>query len=126
MRTMAPVTSAEGIDLRPDVVLPIMLVAIVLVLLAVVFRSALVGTLDELADLWRTYGPVAVRRALDHRPGLAATPWFCDRCHSSNGLAASRCYKCGARREEAEASLPDAEPPAGPGAGLNQRTRQKG
>jgi len=97
------------------------------VILAILFRGALVGVLDELVELWRTYAPVATRRALDHRPGLQPTPWFCDRCRSMNGLAAKRCYRCGARREEAEAPVPEgAEEPAGPSAGLTQRTREKG
>jgi hypothetical protein len=77
-------------------------------------------------DLWRTYGPVAARRALDHRPGLAAVPWICSRCRSYNGVAARRCYKCDARREDAEAAFDDADTPAGPSAGLTQRTRTKG
>jgi hypothetical protein len=111
----------------PDVVVPIVLIAFAVVLIAAVFRGALVAAIDELVDLVRTYGPVAGRRALDHRPGLAATPWFCDRCRSYNGLAAKHCYACGARREEAEAPVPTGvDTPAGPSAGRTQRDRQKG
>jgi hypothetical protein len=124
---MSPMTGSEGVNFAPEVVIPIVLFAVLVIVLAAVFRSALMGTVDELADLWRTYGPVAARRTLDHRPGLAPSPWFCDRCHSQNGLAASRCYRCGAKREEAEAPVPgDAEAPTGPSAGRNQRTRRRG
>ena len=41
-------------------------------------------------------------------------------------LAARRCYRCAGRREECEAPVPDADVPAGAGAGLNQRTRRTG
>lgn len=124
---MTPMTGSEGVNFAPEVVIPIVLVAVLVIVLAAVFRRALMGTVDELADLLRTYGPVATRRTLDHRPGLAATPWFCDRCHSRNGLAATRCYHCGATREEAEAEVPsNAEEPTGASAGLTQRTRRRG
>lgn len=124
---MTPMTSAEGIHAELEVVAPIVLVAMLVVLVAILVRKLGFDVVDELADLWRTYGPVATRRALDHRPNLATTPWFCDRCRSCNAVAARACYKCGARREEAEAAIPEgAELPAGPSAGLNQRTRQKG
>jgi small-conductance mechanosensitive channel len=92
----------------------------------VVFRRVLMAAADELADLWRTYGPVALTRALDRRRGLPETPWFCAGCASRNGLAARRCYRCGGRREECEAPVPDADTPAGAGAGLSQRNRRTG
>jgi hypothetical protein len=124
---MTPMTGSEGVNAAPEVVIPIVLFAMFVIVLAAVFRRALMGTVDELVHLLRTYGPVATRRTLDHRPGLAASPWFCDRCQSRNGLAAKRCYHCGATREEAEAPVPgDAEEPAGPSAGLTQRTRRRG
>lgn len=122
---MTPMTGSE-VNTGPDVVVPIMAVAVVAVVLAALFRRSLLGVVDELADLWRTYGPVAARRVLDRRPGLAPTPWFCDRCSSSNTIGARRCYRCGARREDAEAAFPDADTPAGPSAGLTQRTRRHG
>ena len=124
---MTPMTGSDGVNAAPEVVIPIVLVALLLIVLAAVFRRALMGTVDEIVDLLRTYGPVATKRTLDHRPGLPATPWFCDRCHSSNGVAATRCYHCGATREEAEAPVPtDAEEPSGPSAGRTQRTRRRG
>ncbi len=121
---MTPIATPEGLNIASEVVIPIVLVAIVVVLIAVVFRRVLMGTVDELADLWRVYGPVALARALAHRRGLPETPWFCATCASYNGLATRRCYHCGGRREECEALVPDADIPAGPGAGLNQRTRR--
>ena len=42
------------------------------------------------------------------------------------GIATRRCYRCAGRREECEAPVPDADVPAGAGAGLNQRTRRTG
>ncbi|MCJ7709990.1 MAG: hypothetical protein MUQ32_04085, partial [Chloroflexi bacterium] len=59
-------------------------------------------------------------------PGMPETPWFCDRCRSRNSASATRCYSCDARREEAEAPVPDAEAPAGASAGLSARTRRHG
>ena len=124
---MSPMTGSEGVTFAPEVVVPIVLFAVLMVILAAVFRRTLMDTVDAIVELVRTYGPVATRRTLDHRPGLAASPWFCDRCHSQNGLAAKRCYRCGAKREEAEAPVPgDAEAPAGPSAGRTQRTRRRG
>jgi hypothetical protein len=127
MRAVTPMTTPTEINASPDVVIPLVIVALVVGILGTLLRRSILAVVDELADLVRTYGPVASRRALDRRPGLPATPWFCDRCHSENGLAASRCYRCGARRDKAEAAVPaGAETPAGPSAGLTQRTRQKG
>ena len=124
---MTPMAGGEGVNFAPEVVIPIVLFAVLVIVLAAVFRSALMGTVDELVDLVRTYGPVATRRALDHRPGLAATPWICDRCRSLNTVAAKRCYHCDAKREEHEAPVPgDAEAPTGPSAGRTQRTRRRG
>ncbi len=121
-----PMVTTERIDASPEVVIPLVIVAMVVGVLGVVFRRTLMATVDELADLWRTYAPIAVRRALEHRPGMPETPWFCDRCRSRNSASAMRCYACGARREEAEAPVPDAEAPAGASAGLSSRTRRHG
>jgi hypothetical protein len=123
---VTPIATPDQLNTGPDVVIPIVLVAIVLVVLAAIFRRFLMAAVDELADLWRSYGPIAAARALDRRPGLPETPWFCARCASRNGLAARRCYRCDGPREECEAPVPDADTPAGAGAGLTQRTRRSG
>lgn len=123
---MTPIATADELSLGPEVVIPIVLFAMAIVLLAIPLRRALMAAADELAELWRVYGPVAATRALDHRRHLAATPWFCVRCASRNGLAATRCYRCDGRREDFEAPVPDADTPAGASAGLNQRTRRTG
>lgn len=122
---MTPVATPDELNTGPEVVIPIILVAVLLVLLAIPVGRFLVAAADQLVELWRTYGPVAASKALDRRPGLAQTPWFCIRCASRNGLAARVCYKCGGRREDFEAPVPDAEAPAGPSAGLNARTRNR-
>lgn len=123
---MTPISTPDELRTGAEVVVPIVLVTIVVVLLAVGLRGALLAAVDEVVDLVRTYGPVASRRALDRRPGLPATPWFCARCSSANGLSATTCYRCGGRREDLEAPVPDADAPAGPGAGLAQRNRTRG
>jgi hypothetical protein len=123
---MTPISTPAEMNTGIDVVLPIMLVTVIVVVVAVGLRGALMAAADEIADLWRTYGPVASRRALDHRPGLAPTPWFCARCSSANGVSATTCYRCGGRREACEAPVPDADAPAGPSAGLAQRNRSRG
>jgi len=123
---MTPIATPDQLNLGPEVVAPIVLVAIVIVILAALFRRVLMTAVVELADLWRTYGTVATTRALDRRPGLPDTPWFCALCASQNSLAARRCYRCDGRREECEAPVPDADSPAGAGAGLSQRTRRTG
>jgi hypothetical protein len=125
-RCVDPIVTAERIDASPEVVIPIVIAAIVIGLLGVAFRRVLMAAVDELAELWRTYAPIASRRALEHRPRMPETPWFCDRCRSRNSASAKRCYSCDARREEAEAPVPDAEAPAGASAGLSARTRRRG
>lgn len=121
-----PIVTTERIDASPEVVIPIVIFAMVVGVLGVVLRKFMMAVLDELAELWRTYVPIAARRALEHRPGMPETPWFCDRCHSRNSASASRCYSCDARREETEAPVPDAEAPAGASAGLSARARRHG
>jgi hypothetical protein len=123
---MDPIVTAERIDASPEVVIPIVIVAMVIGVLGVVFRRAVMAVVDELAELWRTYAPIASRRALEHRPRMPASPWFCDRCRSRNSASATRCYSCAARRQDAEASVPDSEAPAGASAGLSARTRRRG
>jgi hypothetical protein len=121
-----PIVTAERIDASPEVVIPIVIFAIVVGVLGVTFRRVLMAAVDELAELWRTYAPLASRKALERRPGMPETPWFCDRCRSRNSASATRCYGCDARRQEAEAPVPDAEAPAGASAGLSARTRRRG
>ena len=123
---MTPIVTPDELNFSPEVVIPIVLVAIAVGILGVSFRRFLMAAFDELADLWRTYGPVALTKALDRRHGLPETPWFCASCASRNGLAARRCYRCGGRREECEAPVPDADVPAGASAGLSHRTRRTG
>ena len=123
---MTPIATPDELNTGPEAVIPIVLVTIGIVVIAVVFRRVLMGAVDEFVDLWRTYGPVAVTKALDRRRGLPEAPWFCAGCASRNGRAARRCYRCDGRREECEAPVPDADVPAGAGAGLNQRTRRTG
>jgi hypothetical protein len=121
-----PIVTTERIDASPEVVIPIVIFAIVVGVLGVTFRRTLMAAVDELAELWRTYAPIVSRKALERRPGMPETPWFCDRCRSRNSASATRCYACDARREEAEAPVPDAEAPAGASAGLSARTRRRG
>lgn len=123
---MTPISTPSGIQAGFDVVAPIVVVTIVVVLVAIAMRGALMGAVDVVVDLVRTYGPVASRRALDHRPGLATTPWLCRRCSSLNPVSAACCYRCGGDRGACEAAPPEAEPPAGPSAGLTQRNRTRG
>lgn len=118
--------TAERIVASADVVIPVVVLAMVAGIVGVVFRKALIAAVDELAELWRSYAPIAAGKALKHRPGMPETPWFCDRCHSRNSASATRCYSCDARREEAEAAVPDALAPAGASAGLSTRTRRRG
>jgi hypothetical protein len=122
---MTPMSTPTEMNTGLDVVIPIVLVAIVLVLLAIPVQRFLVAVADELVELYRTYGHVAANKALDRRHGLPQSPWFCARCSSRNGLAAKVCYKCAGRREDCELQVADAEVPAGPSAGLNVRTRNR-
>jgi hypothetical protein len=122
---VTPIATPDQLNAGPEVVIPIVLVALALVLLAVPIGRLLVAVVDELAHLYRTYAPVAAGKALDRRPNLPQTPWFCTRCASRNGLAAKVCYKCGGGREAYELSVPDAEAPAGASGGLATRTRNR-
>jgi hypothetical protein len=122
---MTPIATPSEFNAGPDVVIPIVLVAVGLVILAIPIGRLVVAVADELAHLYRTYGPVAANKALDHRPNLPQTPWFCTRCSSRNGLAARVCYRCGGERTAYELPVPDAEAPAGPSAGLATRTRNR-
>lgn len=121
---MDPLATGDSLDLSTPHVIGVFLIAIVVVVIAVGARRFLMAYADELAELWRQYGPLAMRRMLDRRPHMPQTPWFCERCRSMNGLATTRCYSCGAHRSEAEAPVPDADTPAGPSAGRSRRARR--
>lgn len=122
---MTPMATSDQLNTGPEVVIPIVIAAIVLVILAIPIGRFLIAVVDELAHLYRTYGPVAAGKALDRRPNLPQTPWFCTRCASRNGLAATVCYRCGGGREAFELAVPNAEEPAGASAGLATRTRNR-
>ncbi len=121
---MQPIVGPDGINVSPEVVIPAVIVGMLIGVAGVLGRKALMAAADELAALWREYGPIAARRVMDQRPNMPVTPWFCMRCHSRNGEAASVCYRCGGGRAEQEAPVPDAETPAGPGAGRTLRNRR--
>lgn len=116
----------DGLDFSPEAVLPSVGVLVLAALVGILLRLVVMRGGDEVADLWRQYGPIAGRKAMAARPGMPLLPWFCTDCHSRNGEAAGSCYKCGATREGHELLLPDAELPAGPSAGLSSRTRRHG
>lgn len=120
---MDPLATTSSIDLSTPHVIAVVLIGGAIGVLGIGIRRFVMAYGDELAELWRQYGPIALRRLLEHRD-MPQTPWFCARCRSHNGRAAARCYACGARREEAEAPVPDADAPAGASAGLSQRTRR--
>lgn len=120
---MEPLVSGDQLDFSAPHVIAIAVIAVAIGLAAVGLRTFLIAYADQLADLWREYGPIARRRMLERR-SLSRTPWFCDRCRSHNARATTRCYSCGAKRAEAEAPVPDADTPAGASAGRSQRTRR--
>jgi hypothetical protein len=120
---MEPLATGNSLDLSTPHVIAIMAIAVASVVVAVGVRRFVMAYGDELAELWRLYGPIALRRLLEHRT-MPQTPWYCDRCRSHNARATTRCYACGASRAEAEAPVPDADTPAGPSAGRSQRNRR--
>lgn len=119
-----PLVTGNSLDVSTPHVIGVVLIAVAIGLIGVGIRRFLMAYADALAELWRQYGPIALLRLLDHRNAMPDSPWFCERCHSHNGRATSRCYSCGAPRAEAEAPVPDADIPAGPSAGRSQRTRR--
>jgi hypothetical protein len=120
---MEPLATTDTLDFSAPHVIAIVLVACLIGLTGVGLRRFLMAYADELHDLWRQYGPIAIRRLLEQR-SMPASPWFCDRCRSRNSLSASRCYACGALRAEAVAPVPNADTPAGASAGRAQRNRR--
>ncbi len=121
-----PLVTGNSLDLSTPHVIAVVLAALVIGTLGVVFRRALMATVDELIDLWREHGGTLTGALLDKRPNLPATPWYCARCLSHNERMTFHCYRCGATRDAFEAPVPDADVPAGPSAGRDQRTRRKG
>lgn len=120
-RVLEPLATTDHLDFEPIHVIAIVAVAVLVTLVAVAVRRFLMSSADELGDLGREVGEQVARKALDRR--TMPSPWFCDRCRSQNSSAAKHCYSCGARRTEVEAPVPDAEAPAGPGAGRTARNR---
>ncbi len=119
-----PLVSNGSFNLTPEAITACVIVGIIVGVIGVSTRRFLLASLDELASMGRDLGGRIVVLLLRRRPGtLRDTPWFCIRCRSQNSAWASRCYSCDAKREEAEAPVPDAEVPAGPGAG---RARRRG
>ncbi len=123
---MGPLVTGDGIDLSAPHVVAVVLFAVLVVVVAALVRRFLMAYADEIAELWRQYAGTFGARILGHRRDMPDLPWFCDRCRSHNGRAATVCYACGARRADAEAEAPDAELPAGPSAGLTHRNRRSG
>jgi hypothetical protein len=121
-----PLVTPAAMDFSPLHVIAAVTVGVTVGLLAMGLRRWLVAILDGALQLWREVGPGVVHGVLRRRPGGPATPWFCGRCRSHNTVSAGRCYSCGARREDAQAFMPDGEAPAGPSAGRTQRTRRHG
>ena len=125
MDLFGPLVTGDGISVDPLHVTAVVAAAVVIGLIGVGLRRLLMAAVDELALLWREHAPAVSRTALGRR-SMPATPWFCARCMSQNSVAAGVCYACGGRREEAELVVLDAEAPAGPSAGLANRTRRHG
>lgn len=121
---MQPIVGPDGINLTPETIIPAVAVGMIIGILGLLARRFLMAAAIELMDLWHEYSPIAARRVMDQRPNMPATPWFCLRCHSRNGEAASVCYKCGGSRVEHETPVPDADLPVGAGAGRTMRNRR--
>lgn len=124
---MAPLVSADGLNLSPEAVVACVLVGVLVGLAGMLIRRFLMASADEAVPLAGWLGWRLVRALLRQAPGDRPTePWFCARCRSRNVPSAGRCYSCAASRVDAEAVVPNAEAPAGPSAGLTQRTRRRG
>ena len=122
---MEPLATADHLDFAPAHVIAIIVIAVIIGLMGVGIRRFLMAYADQIADLWREYGPIGLRRLMERR-AMPQTPWYCLRCSSHNGRATTRCYSCGANRVEAEAPVPNADAPAGASAGRAQRNRRSG
>jgi len=116
-----PLVTTSSIDLSPLHVIGVVLIAMTIGVIGVAIRRFLLASTDELFVLWRHLGPRAAAELLRRRRGMPDSPWFCAACRSHNSTSANRCYSCGARREAAEAPVPDAPEPGGPSAGRTQR-----
>jgi hypothetical protein len=111
---------AQQLNLDPVYVVSVAAFAVFVGLLGLAARRFLQAALDELVRLWREAGPGIAAAVLGRRKEMPTTPWFCAVCHSHNGIAASRCYRCDARRADAEAMAPDKDR-AAQRAGLTRR-----
>jgi len=119
---VGPLISPDSVDLSPVAIVASVAVGIAVVLIAVVARRFLLAAVDELVAMGRGVGGRIAAALLRRRPGeVRVDPWFCARCRSQNSAWAVRCYSCDARRDDAEAPVPDADVPAGPSAGRAQR-----
>lgn len=118
---MDPVVTPTSIDFSLPVVAGAVIVGILAGVAFVLLRRFAMASGDELKALASGVAPRVARTLLRRRRAMPATPWFCAGCRSENGAAATRCYRCGARRTTSEAEVPDASPPAGPGAGRSTR-----
>ena len=96
-------------------------VALVGGLVGVAGRVFLLNALEDLARLWGQASPGVVRAILRRRSDMPSSDWFCDVCRSHNGMVATRCYKCGAKRDEAEAMVPTSDQTGEQQAGLTRR-----
>ena len=98
---------AQGLRLDPGLLLAAGVVALVAGVLGLAARGFIQAALDELLRVGRDIGGWMTGSLLGRRKTMPTTPWFCGACLSHNGIAASRCYHCGARRSDAEAMAPD-------------------
>jgi hypothetical protein len=111
----------SGASLDPTIFVMAAAVAILVGLIGVTGRVFLLNTLEDLARLWGEASPAIGRAILRRRKDMPGMDWFCDVCSSHNSAVATRCYKCGAKREEAEAMVPGSDARADQQAGLTRR-----
>ena len=119
---MEPLVTSGSLNLSPEAIVGCAIVGIVVGVIGVSTRRFLLASLDELVSMGRDVVGRILPALLRRRPGrLSDAPWFCSRCRSQNTAWAARCYSCDSRRVDAEAPVPDAEPPGGVSAGRTQR-----
>jgi xanthine/uracil permease len=71
---MEPLATGNSLDLSMPHVVGVVLIAVGIGLAGVGLRRFLMAYADELVELWREYGPIALRRMLDHRRAMPQTP----------------------------------------------------